>query len=302
MLLFIIIILAIATGISITLLVLTRREIGNITKNLKEINTISTNKVLMLSSPNSQLEGLTGEINKLIGQKQQKEVQYKRMDRELRQAIANISHDLRTPLTSIIGYIQLMKDESLSYDERTRYGDIVLRRAKSLNTLLSSFFDLSRLEAGEYGFELQPLNLSNILCELMASFYDDFTGRGIEPDVNIDETVPDVIADDTAVRRVFTNLIQNTLKYGSRFIAVCVKQEGEFLVTSFTNNAPNLIVDDAEHIFERFFTADRTRNGQSTGLGLAITKELVEKMGGTISSGLSGGNLSIIIKWQPYKL
>jgi signal transduction histidine kinase len=223
---FIIILLSAAAGVSITLLILTRMEIKNITDNLKQINSIKTNSKLTLSVPVRRIANLAKEINILIDRKQQTEAQYKKMDMELRQAIANISHDLRTPLTSIIGYVQLMNDESLSPEERQGYGDTVLKRAKSLNMLISSFFDLSRLEANEYSFELQPLNLSGILCELAASFYNDFTSKGIEPAISIDETVPQIIADDTAVRRIYINLIQNALKYSTGFIAISLKMEG----------------------------------------------------------------------------
>lgn len=295
---FIIVLLSIMAGVSITLLVLTKNEIRNITNNLKEINETRTNKKIMLSSPNHGVENLAKEINKTIEQKQRTEIQYKNMDLELRQAIANISHDLRTPLTSIIGYIQLMKDKSLTLEEKDQYADIVLKRGKSLQMLISSFFDLSRLEAKEYSFELKHVNISDILCELIASYYNDFLNRGIEPEIHIDQLTQQVIADENGVRRIFTNLLQNALKYGEKFIAVSSKLQNNYIVTRFTNDAPQLTHDDVEHLFERFFTGDRMRSGQNTGLGLAISKALALQMGSTIDAELIDGNLSIIIKWK----
>ena len=298
MYLFIIILLGILAGISITLLFLTRSEIKHITGNLKKINDIDTNQKVTLSFQNRSLQNLAREINKNIDKKQQTEVKYKRMDMELRQAIANISHDLRTPLTSIIGYIQLIKSDDLSKDEKNEYMDIILNRAKSLKMLISGFFDLSRLEANEYAFELEAISLSNILCELIASFYNDFVNKGIEPLIEIDESTPEIIGDENAIRRVFSNLIQNSLKHGDKFISVSLKRDGNYIITTFTNNANNLNPDDIDHLFERFFTGDRTRTGKNTGLGLAITKALVEQMGHSITASFRDNNLSIIIKWK----
>ncbi|AZV55460.1 HAMP domain-containing sensor histidine kinase [Clostridium sp. AWRP] len=298
MYLFIIILLGILAGISITLLFLTRSEIKHITVNLKKINDIDTNQKVTLSFQNRSLQNLAIEINKNIDKKQQTEVKYKHMDMELRQAIANISHDLRTPLTSIIGYIQLIKSDDLSKDEKNEYMDIILNRAKSLKMLISGFFDLSRLEANEYAFELESISLSNILCELIASFYNDFTNKEIEPLIEIDESVSEIIGDENAIRRVFSNLIQNALKHGNKFISVSLKKDGNYIVTTFANNADNLKPDDIDHLFERFFTGDRTRTGKNTGLGLAITKALVEQMGHSITANLKDNKLSIIIKWK----
>lgn len=298
MYLFIIILLGILAGISITLLFLTRSEIKHIAGDLEKINNIDTNQKVTLSFQNRSLQNLAREINKNIDKKQQTEVKYKRMDMELRQAIANISHDLRTPLTSIIGYIQLIKSDNLSKNEKNEYMNIILNRAKSLKMLIAGFFDLSRLEANEYAFELESISLSNILCELIASFYNDFTNKEIEPLIEIDESAPEIIGDENAIRRVFSNLIQNALKHGNKFISVSLKKEENYIVTTFINNADNLNPDDIDHLFERFFTGDKMRTGKNTGLGLAITKALVEQMGHSITANFKDNKLSIIIKWK----
>lgn len=293
--------LLIVLGIFVTLYFLLKSEIKNIANQLNKINKNKTNSKILLGSNKRQLESVALEINKILEEKQKNEVEHKRMDLELRQAIANISHDLRTPLTSIMGYMQLMEDNNVSQDEKKQYVDIVKNRTKALKILITSFYDLSRLEANEYKFELKSLNLYNVMSETIVSFYNDFLNRGIEPNIDIDEKIPLVIVDENAVRRIISNLIQNMLKYGENFVAISLKQSNEGLVTTFTNDAPNLTDEDAKHLFERFFTADRARSGKSTGLGLAITKELVEQMGHTIAVELSQGKLSIIIKWKIYK-
>ncbi len=284
--------------IFITLYVLLSKEVKNIAGQLNKINGVKTNSKILLLFKNKNLEKLALEINKTLEEKKKIEIEYKKMDIELRQAISNMSHDLRTPLTSIMGYIQLIEDSSLLEEERKEYIDIVKKRAKSLQILISGFYDLSRLEAKEYKFEFKSLNLSNIICDMIASFYNDFLSRGIEPAIDIDEKSSPVVADENAIRRVFSNLIQNMLKYGEKNVFISLKQQERFVVMTFRNDAPNLSREDASHLFERFFTVDRTRNGDSTGLGLAITKELVEQMGHEIYAELLGGKLSIIVKFK----
>ncbi len=293
-----IIFLIIICGIFVTLYILSHNEVKNITNQLSRINKTNTNSKILLAFSNKEMKNLASEINKTLEEKQKSEIEHKRIDLELRQAIANISHDLRTPLTSIIGYIQLMEEDSLPCHEKKEYADIVKRRAESLQSLISSFYDLSRLEGKEYKFDLKSVNINNIMCDLIASFYKDFLTKEIEPIIDIDEKVPSIIADENAVKRVFSNLIQNALKYGNEFMYISLKEYEGYITTTFTNVARNLSEEDIAHLFERFFTADPTRSGKSTGLGLAITKELVEQMGHEISAKIADCKLSIIIKWK----
>lgn len=294
----IIIFLIIIASIFVTLYALLHKEIRNINNQLNTINKSKTNSKVLISSSNKQIKNLTLEINKTLEEKLKTDAKHKKMDLEIRQAIANISHDLRTPLTSIIGYIQLLEDNSLSENEKNQYINIIKKRSKSLQVLISSFYDLSRLEEKEYKFELQSVNLYDIMCDLIALSYNDFLSKKIEPNIDIDEQIPLIIADENAVRRILSNLIQNMIKYSNKFIFISLKNNKDHILATFTNDAPNLSEDDVSHLFQRFFTADRTRSGKSTGLGLAITKELVEQMGHEIFAELSKDNLSIIIKWN----
>lgn len=282
----------------ITLYILLSKEVKSISEQLNKINNIKTNAKIMIGFKNKKIENLALEINKTLEKKNSIETEYKKMDSELRVAIANMSHDLRTPLTSIIGYIQLIEDDTLSKNERKKCMDVVKKRAKSLQNLIANFYDLSRLQAKEYKLELKSLNLKNILCDILASFYNDFLNKGIEPIIEIDERVTSIIGDESSIRRVLSNLIQNMLKYGKKNIFISLKKQENFILIVFKNDAPDLTDEDASHLFERFFTVDRTRNGNSTGLGLAIAKELILKMGEEIYSQFYEGKLSIIIKFR----
>lgn len=241
------------------------------------------------------------EINKSLEERQKSEVQYRRMDLELRQAIANISHDLRTPLRSIMGYMQLL-DDDLPLEKRKEYLDIMKKRSETLLMLVNSFYDLSRLQSREYKLELKTLNLVTLFYDLLALYYKDFTDKNMEPILDIDENAPLIIGDENAVIRIFSNLIENALKYGENYLFIEFKNDGnERVITKFVNSAPKLKEEDVERIFDRFYTGDFTRNYKNTGLGLAIVKELIQQMGHNIYAKLIDGKLNIIIEWGTKK-
>ena len=272
----------------------------------KEINYISNqiekNKgeyinIYTKSTINS-IEKLVTRINYLYDSSQKIQAENKIIEEELRKSIANISHDLRTPLTSIIGYVELLKDESISKEEKQKYIEIIDRRSKNLEELISSFYDLSRISSNEFNFHLEKINLKDILCDSIAVSYNDFINNNIEPIIKIDNNISDIISDEKAVKRIFANLIGNILKHGARNVIIALHEEKDYIVSSFINYAPLLNEEDAKRIFERFYTADKSRGDRNTGLGLAIVKEISERLGNKISSRLIDGNLNIEIKWK----
>lgn len=294
----IIIVLLTLLYITFTLLILRRREIRIVTKKLKSINESDTNEIVRISYPNSNIEDLLLEINTTLKHNNEIKSKSKEIDLELRQAIANISHDLRTPLTSIMGYIQLLQDEKISKEEHDEYLLIVKKRSEVLKNLISSFYDLSRLQANEYNIILEKINIKSILSELIAAFYEDFNTKNLEPKIHLVENVPLIYGDKNAVNRIFTNLIQNILKHAEGNLQINLKIEEKYVITEFSNKAIELSEDDAKKLFERFFTADRMRSGQNTGLGLAITKLLVEKQGHVIELEKKDEEIVIRIKWN----
>ena len=243
-----------------------------------------------MAAPNAAAEELLTAINTLLDLREQEEGDYRRQERAIRQQIANISHDLRTPLTSILGYLQLLEGEGLTAEER---------RDKALQSMIVSFYDLSRLEGGEYPLSRERVDLYHVLSELVAEFYNDF--EGFDMTVELREGLPSVTADPAGVLRVFTNLIRNAMEHGRSRMSILLYQEGDEVVSVFANDAPGLTPEDVEHVFDRFFTADKMRTGQSTGLGLAIVKALVERMGHTVSAELEGDLFRVVVRWQTAK-
>ncbi|WP_346897265.1 HAMP domain-containing sensor histidine kinase [Clostridium sp. UBA7503] len=282
----------------IVLFLLNRYNISNINKELKKLKNIKTNEQLKLVAPNKNIEQMIGEINFILEKSQNDRIAHEKSESELRKQIANISHDLRTPLTSILGYVQLIKDKSTSEEEKQEYLDIIEKRSKVLQNLITSFYDLSRLEANEYDLEFKKVNVESLLREIVAAFYNDFIDKGFEVEVDLQEKLPAIIADENAVIRIFTNIFQNALKHGNKTMSICQRQVDGEIITTFSNRVEDFTQEDLEHVFDRFFTADRMRTGQNTGLGLTIVKKLTESMGHEVSASLEDEVFTIQVRFK----
>lgn len=251
-----------------------------------------------MAAPNRAAEELLSAINGLLEQREDDEAAYRVQEHAIRQQISNVSHDLRTPLTSILGYLQLLEGDTLTAEERRDYLSIVQGRARVLQSLITSFYDLSRLEGGEYPLSRETVDLYHVLSELAAEFYNDFEGAGFQMSVELSPGLPGVTADTAGVLRVFTNLIRNALEHGTQRMSILLRREGEVVVSAFSNDAADLTQEDVERVFDRFFTADKMRTGQSTGLGLAIVKALAEQMGHQVTATLDDGMFTVWVRWR----
>ena len=251
-----------------------------------------------MAAPNRAAEDLLSAVNRLLELREVDEAEHRRQEHAIRQQISNISHDLRTPLTSILGYLQLLEGDSLTVEERREYLGIVRGRAKALQSLITSFYDLSRLEGGEYPLSREKVDLYHVLSELVAEFYNDFEQSGFDMTVELAPGLPAVTADPAGVLRVFTNLIRNALEHGQKRMSILLYRQEETVVSAFSNDAAGLTREDVEHVFDRFFTADKMRTGQSTGLGLAIVKALVGQMGHRVTAALDGEMFTVQVRWR----
>ena len=251
-----------------------------------------------MAAPNRAAEDLLSAVNRLLELREADEAEHRRQEHAIRQQISNISHDLRTPLTSILGYLQLLEGDSLTVEERREYLGIVRGRAKALQSLITSFYDLSRLEGGEYPLSREKVDLYHVLSELVAEFYNDFEQSGFDMTVELAPGLPAVTADPAGVLRVFTNLIRNALEHGQKRMSILLYRQEETVVSAFSNDAAGLTREDVEHVFDRFFTADKMRTGQSTGLGLAIVKALVWQMGHRVTAALDGEIFTVQVRWR----
>lgn len=253
---------------------------------------------LALPCPSRGAEQLLAGLNDLLELRQQERADYRRKEQQLRRQIANVSHDLRTPLTSILGYLQLLEQEDLSPEKREEYFQIVEGRARTLQSFIASFYDLSRIEGGELPLERELVDLGRTLSDQLAAAYEQIEEAGLEMEVDVADGLPPVWADSGAVTRVFSNLLTNALRHGTGALSVKLYREGGCIVSAFSNQAEGITAEDVDHVFERFYTADKMRTGQSTGLGLAIVKALAERMGHTAAARWEDGWFTVLVRWN----
>lgn len=294
----IVMLLSVVCTVMATKLFLQSKGIEHLAKTLKEIKGEGTNKKLTLDSPNKVLQELIIEMNKVIEDKREENINHIKKEEELRRQIANISHDLRTPLTSILGYLELINDSETSEDERKEYLKIIEARSKVLQTLITSFYDLSRIEANEYQLELSNININNLLTEILVTYYSNFKAKGMEVSIDLKDSEKTIIADKKSVTRIYSNLIQNALNHGIEKLEVIQRVEDGELVTYFKNKVEGFNDEDITKVFERFYTKDKMRTGENTGLGLTITKKLVELMGYKIQAVIDKDIFTIKIIWK----
>lgn len=252
---------------------------------------------LRLAAPHAPTEALLSEINALLRESEEERSDFRRREQALRRQIANVSHDLRTPLTSILGYLQLLESDQVTEEQRKEYLEIIEGRARVLQSLITSFYDLSRLEAGEYPILRERVELKEVIGELLAAFYGELEQR-FQVTVELPDSLPAVWGDRAAMTRVYSNLIRNALEHGGDTLTISARPAGDGVETVFTNGAPELGEEDVPHVFDRFFTSDQTRSGRNTGLGLAIVKSLTEQMGGQVRAELKEGQFSVILTWK----
>ncbi|MBU5299356.1 HAMP domain-containing histidine kinase [Clostridium sporogenes] len=295
---FIVIVLVIFLILLLSYVFFIKREIRCIRIQLEEYNNLNSFKKIDATLFDKEIENLAYSINKHIDINIQSQIKQKRLEEEIRRSIANVSHDLRTPLTSIIGYIQMIKKGNLSKEKQIEYIDIAERRAKDLQNLLSDFFELSVIESPDYYIELEEININNILCEVIASFYNSFIDKNISPKIDLPKENIMVIGNEAAIKRVLENLIINIVKHSKEDVYISLKKENDKAVVTTINKCDNITEGDIELIFNRFYKKDtaRTNKNGSTGLGLSISKSLMEKMNGEIYAEVHKDLLHIFCK------
>ncbi|MCI9634487.1 MAG: HAMP domain-containing histidine kinase [Ruminococcus sp.] len=272
--------LALCFGMRYALL---KRSIREINKELGEITQrIEENRILKLYAPQRELEDLLVSLNHLLEQVRAERISYEKRELEFQRQLGDISHDLRTPLTAIQGYLRLIDQERLGSEER-EYLEVALRRSAHLKHLISQFYEFSTLLSGNYSMELRQVDLGRMCREQILGYYGQLEAAGIKVQVQIPQTPVCIRADENALSRIIDNLLQNALRYAGRRLVIQVR-EGETAALICANDADNLTREDVRQMFRRFYTGDRARSQGGTGLGLAISRQLAEQMGGSMTA------------------
>lgn len=239
---------------------------------------------LKIKSPDNDLEALAKEINEYISYYFRRQDELKDDIKEIRSEITNLSHDLRTPLTSILGYLELIDKNHLPDDEKKNF-EVVKRRCYQLNGLIQQLYDYTRLESNEYKLQLKRVDLYRIVQEHILGFYMEFMNNNIDLQVVLPEDKKPlwIMADEQCIERVLTNLTTNALKYAGTEARIILKNESEKISLVYKTPRNGLSDYDIAHIFDRFYKRDSARtSAQSSGLGLTITRLFVERMDGRI--------------------
>ena len=268
-----------------------RKSAQEISEAFRDRLTADTNTLIDISTRDPYMRKLAADINMQLRLLRQQRHKYLTGDRELKEAVTNISHDLRTPLTAICGYLDLLEREEKS-ENTSRYLSLIGNRVDAMKQLTEELFRYSVILSTEE-MTLETVHVNGALEESIASFYGALTSRGIQPDIRITENRIERQLNREALGRVFSNILNNALKYSDGDLEIFLHDDGEII---FSNTASRLNEVQVGKLFDRFFTVEAARN--ANGLGLAISKTLIEQMGGSISAELVNKKLIIYIRFQ----
>lgn len=283
-----IIILIFILTILIVKVLLFKKSIKKISTDLTKILKSDTNNLLTIATGDKEIANLANTLNIELKNLRKQRLQYENGNLELKRNITNISHDIRTPLTAISGYLELIKENKQKQEE---YIKIVERKTNDLINLTEQLFDFSKTMDNKPNMKKERICINELLEESLANFYVVFKEKNIIPKVEITDKKNYKFVDRDAITRVFENILSNVIKYSNGNFKVKLEENGKII---FSNKATSLDAITVEKIFDRYYTVENAK--KSTGLGLSIAKQLVELNGGEITGKYENGMLIIEVK------
>ena len=277
-----------------------RHQIKNVKSQISFLNQHETNMLITSDQKSGCVADLTDELNTLIEQTAALRKEIADSESHLKDTIINLSHDIRTPLTSMDGYFQLLL-KSDDPEERQQYAAVISDRLSSLKEMLDELFTYAKLTNRAYEVELSPCAVNEILLSVLFSFYKDIKQRGIEPLVNVPEQDIFIQGNEPALRRIFQNILKNCIEHGNNQLSVRLINSSDMVQIYFENDYQMQEPIDANKVFDRFYKADGARSKTSTGLGLSIAKELVERLNGSITGNVKNDIFTITITFHLLK-
>ena len=268
-----------------------RHSIRETAEELEEKLHSDTNTLISISSGDRAIRTLGAKINRQLLELRRERLRLQNGDAELKEAVTNISHDLRTPLTAVCGYLDLLEQEKQS-ENALRYLAVIRERTDAMRALTEELLQYSMVTAAAENLDAAPLCLNDVLEQSLAGLYGALSARKITPDIRMPDQKLIRSLDAPALRRVFDNVLSNAVKYSDGDLTVQLTPDG---AATFSNHARGLSRVQAERLFDRFYTLDAARS--STGLGLSIARRLTESMGGTISAQYEAGQLRICVRF-----
>ena len=240
---------------------------------------------------------LSDRLNDLLELRRKEKQYYQEKETLIADTYTNLSHDIRTPLTSLDGYFQLM-EACENVEEQRRYLNIIHERIHSLNEMLEELFMFTKLKNESYRLELTSCCINRILKETVFSYYDEWVRREIQPDIQITEEQLYIDGNKQGLSRIIQNVIKNGLDHGEKKIRIVLKREQNRAVLRISNQVIASEQIDIEHVFDRFYKADAARSKTSTGLGLSIAREFVRRMNGEIGAKIEENEFIVEMRFN----
>ena len=272
-------------------LILMKRSLRAMAKDFREITKTDTNAVLSLASRDKDVRLLAKELNDTIKDVRKAYLKYNEGDMEMKMSITNISHDLRTPLTAILGRIELLRDADKS-DEVREALDIIENRARYMKDLTEELFEYSVILSSDEEPVKEEILINQLLEDSLLNHYAALTRAGLDVEVDITEEKIIRKVNKKQIDRIFSNLMSNAIKYSDGDLKITLTKDAK---VTFSNKAHNLSKLEVEKLFNRFYTVESARN--STGLGLAIARKFMVENGGNVEAKYEDGRLSLILSF-----
>jgi len=265
--------------------------IHKISKEIDAMNKdLTQNQIVHLPCPDRHLQILLCSINHSFEGIQKERQSYEKREKEFQRQIENVSHDLRTPLTVILGYLKLFRksDKAISSGDQELLDTLTVleQKAETMKHLVSQFYDYSRLNAHDYEISLQNADISRVLRESLMGNYQILNQRHLNIDIHIPDRPVWVLGETAALERIFLNLFQNTGRYADTTFRISFEEQEESIAVLFINDTRILTENDIPYLFDRFYIKDQARSQGSTGLGLTVAKSLAEKMDGSLTASI----------------
>ena len=260
-----------------------QRQVKDICRQLAFLMKHDSNMLIHREFDLGGIGMLSDRLNDLLELRRKEKQYYQEKETLIADTYTNLSHDIRTPLTSLDGYFQLM-EACENVEEQRRYLNIIHERIHSLNEMLEELFMFTKLKNESYRLELTSCCINRILKETVFSYYDDWVRREIQPDIQITEEQLYIDGNKQGLSRIIQNVIKNGLDHGEKKIRIVLKREQNRAVLRISNQVTASEQIDIEHVFDRFYKADAARSKTSTGLGLSIAREFVRRMNGEIGA------------------
>ena len=260
----------------------TRNALKQISEKLADILEKDSSEQVMVFTDNKALMELSGQINLLLLDRQRMKADFKKQEMSSKKMLANISHDIKTPLTVILGYLEILRLENRE-DETLQK---VETKAKQVLELLDEFFTLAKLEAGDTNIEMAKVNINEVCRENVLCFYEILTRKELDVEVVIPEEDVYVRGDKESIGRIVNNLLSNAIRYGGdgKYIGFFLEEEKDFIRIDVVDKGKGIEKQFASNVFDRLYTMEdsRNRNIQGNGLGLTIARNLARQMGGDV--------------------